>query len=102
MPERSTVPPGDRASSPPPSRRIPTVTGIRREALVGWLFVLPALLMYGVFVLQPLVLTVEYSFYRWDGVGPATWVGLSNYGTVLNDPDLLGTIFNAFRLVVFF
>ena len=28
------------------------------------------------FVLQPLVLTVQYSFYRWDGVGPATWVGL--------------------------
>ncbi len=58
--------------------------------------------MYGVFVLQPLALTVQYSFYRWDGVGPATWVGLSNYRTVLNDPDLVGTIFNAFRLVVFF
>jgi raffinose/stachyose/melibiose transport system permease protein len=58
--------------------------------------------MYGVFVLQPLALTVQYSFYRWDGVGPATWVGLSNYRAVLDDPDLLGTIFNAFRLVAFF
>jgi raffinose/stachyose/melibiose transport system permease protein len=55
-----------------------------------------------VFVLQPLVLTVEYSFYHWDGVGPATWVGLSNYQTVLSDPDLLETVFNAFRLVLFF
>ena len=62
----------------------------------------PALLMYGTFVLQPLVLTVEYSFYRWNGVGPATWVGLSNYGEVLSDPDLLGTVLNAFRLVLFF
>ena len=58
--------------------------------------------MYGVFVLQPLALTIQYSLYRWDGVGPATWVGLSNYATVLSDPELLGTIFNAFRLVVFF
>ncbi len=58
--------------------------------------------MYALFVLQPLVLTVQYSFYRWDGVGPATWVGLSNYATVLSDPDLRETIFNAFRLVVFF
>ena len=33
--------------------------------------------MYALFVLQPLVLTVQYSLYRWDGVGPATWVGLS-------------------------
>jgi len=69
---------------------------------VGWLFVLPALLMYAVFVLQPLALTIQYSLYRWNGVGPATWVGLANYRTVLRDPDLLGTIVNSFKLVVFF
>ena len=66
------------------------------------MFVLPALSMYALFVLQPLVLTVQYSFYRWDGIGPATWVGLSNYATVLSDPDMRETILNAFRLVVFF
>jgi raffinose/stachyose/melibiose transport system permease protein len=64
--------------------------------------VLPALVMYGVFVLQPLALTIQYSFYEWDGVGPATWVGLENFVAVLGDPDLVGTIFNAFRLVIFF
>jgi raffinose/stachyose/melibiose transport system permease protein len=69
---------------------------------VGWLFVLPALVMYVVFVLQPLVLTIQYSLYRWDGVGPATWVGLANYATVLSDPRLVETLFNAFRLVVFY
>jgi raffinose/stachyose/melibiose transport system permease protein len=58
--------------------------------------------MYGIFVLQPLVLTVQYSFYRWDGVGPATWVGPSNYLTVLGDTRLRETLFNAFRLVLFF
>jgi len=60
------------------------------------------LLIYAAFVLQPLVLTVQYSLYRWDGVAPATWVGLSNYQAVLTDPNLLGTIFNAFRLIIFF
>ena len=58
--------------------------------------------MYGLFVLQPLALTVQYSFYRWDGVGPATWVGLANYAAVLEEPKLVETLFNAFRLVVFF
>jgi raffinose/stachyose/melibiose transport system permease protein len=58
--------------------------------------------MYSFFVLQPLALTVQYSLYRWDGVGPATWVGLSNYATVLSEPRLLETLFNAFRLVLFF
>jgi raffinose/stachyose/melibiose transport system permease protein len=74
----------------------------RRETLVGWLFVLPALLMYAVFVLGPLVLTIVYSFFRWDGIGPMTWVGLDNYVTVFEVPDLLGTIANAFWLVVWF
>ncbi len=75
---------------------------IRRETIVGWLFVLPALLMYAVFVLLPLVLTIVYSLYRWNGVGPMTWVGLKNYLTVFEVPDLLGTIANAFWLVVWF
>jgi len=83
-------------------RRVPWAQGIRRQTFVGWLFVLPALAMYGIFVLQPLALTVQYSFYRWDGVGPATWVGLANYGTMLSDPRLLETLFNAFRLVIFY
>jgi raffinose/stachyose/melibiose transport system permease protein len=76
--------------------------GIRRSTWVGWLFVAPAFFMYGVFVLQPLALTVQYSLYRWDGVGPASWVGLANYVTVLTEPRLLETLFNAFRLVLFF
>jgi raffinose/stachyose/melibiose transport system permease protein len=49
-----------------------------------------------------MLLTVQYSLYRWDGVGPATWVGLSNYVTVLSEPKLVETLFNAFRLVLFF
>jgi raffinose/stachyose/melibiose transport system permease protein len=76
--------------------------GIRRQTIVGWLFVAPALLFYAVFVLQPMLLTVQYSLYRWDGVGPATWVGLTNYLTVLSEPRLVETLFNAFRLVLFF
>jgi raffinose/stachyose/melibiose transport system permease protein len=75
---------------------------VRRETIIGWLFVLPALLMYAVFVLLPLLLTIVYSFYRWNGVGPMTWVGLKNYVTVFEVPDLLGTIFNAFWLVIWF
>jgi raffinose/stachyose/melibiose transport system permease protein len=84
------------------SRRISLNQGNRRETLIGWLFVLPALLMYATFVLLPLLLSIQYSFFRWNGIGPMTWVGLKNYQTVLDDPDLLGTIFNAFKLVVFF
>jgi raffinose/stachyose/melibiose transport system permease protein len=75
---------------------------VRRETFVGWLFVVPALLMYVAFVLVPMLLTIFYSFFKWNGVGPMTWAGLRNYTTVFEVPDLLGTIVNAFWLVVWF
>jgi raffinose/stachyose/melibiose transport system permease protein len=58
--------------------------------------------MYAVFVLVPFLLTIFYSFFRWNGVGPMTWVGVKNYVSVLQVPNLVGTIFNAFWLVVWF
>ncbi|WP_033435598.1 carbohydrate ABC transporter permease [Saccharothrix syringae] len=70
--------------------------------LVGWLFVLPALAVYAVFVLRPLALTAQYSLYRWDGTGPSAWVGWDNYLAVLTDPDLRGTLGRALVLVAFF
>jgi raffinose/stachyose/melibiose transport system permease protein len=66
------------------------------------LFVLPALAVYAAFVLRPLASTFQYSVYRWDGIGPSTWVGWDNYREVLTDPDLYGAIGHALVLVVFF
>lgn len=78
------------------------VKGVRQENVIGWLFVLPALAMYAIFVLYPFVLSIKYSFYRWNGIGTMRWVGLDNYETVLNVPNLFGTISNAFNLVIYF
>src|SRR3954452_14704250 len=75
---------------------------LRTPAWVGWLYVAPALLVYAVFVLRPLLLTIEYSLFSWDGIGPSKWVGLDNYSRVFTDPDLVKTIANAFKLIVFF
>lgn len=82
--------------------RTSRLRGVRRTYLIGSLFVAPALFMYTAFVLVPMLLTLQYSLFRWDGIGPAEWVGLRNYATVLSDPDLLGVIANAFKLIVFF
>ena len=82
--------------------RTSRLRGVRRVHLIGWLFVAPALFMYAAFVLLPLALTFQYSFYRWDGIGPSEWVGLGNYVNVLTDPDLVGVILNAFKLIFFF
>jgi raffinose/stachyose/melibiose transport system permease protein len=68
----------------------------------GWLFVLPALAVYGVFVLRPLALTAQISLYRWDGTGPSTWVGLDNYVAVVADAELRAALAHALLLVVGF
>ena len=73
-----------------------------KEAIIGWMFVLPALIMYALFVLFPLLMSVRYSFFRWNGIGEMSWVGLDNYATILDNPDLIGTIYNAIILIAFF
>jgi raffinose/stachyose/melibiose transport system permease protein len=71
----------------------------------GWIaltLVAPAALFYAVFVLRPLALTFQYSFYDWNGVTGATWVGWDNYTRLLHDDEMLGSIFNALELILYF
>ncbi|MCE7987620.1 MAG: sugar ABC transporter permease [Caldilinea sp. CFX5] len=61
----------------------------RRQALVGYAFVLPAFLLYLFFVIQPFLTSVYYSLTDWDGAQPVKrFVGLQNYQDLLFD-DLL-------------
>ena len=58
------------------SRRISLSKGVRRETIIGWLFVLPALLMYAVFVLaappvEHPVLVLSLGRHRSDDLGRA-------------------------------
>lgn len=89
---------------PSVGRRVPArrLRGATARRWGGWLWLAPALLMYGTFVLAPLAQTVQYSFYSWDGIGRATWVGLDNYGQVFKNPELFGSIVNGFVLIIFF
>lgn len=73
-----------------------------RQGLTGWMFVAPAAVIYALFVLRPLLTTIWYSFYNWDGIAVGKWVGLDNYRHVLTDPRLLSAIGHAFFLIVFF
>lgn len=83
-------------------RRAAATAAARRGTLIGWLFALPALAAYTGFVIYPLITGIQYSFYRWNGVGPSEWVGFANYIRVFTDPTLLGSIRNAFVLIAFF
>lgn len=57
------------------------------------LFLLPALTLYLVFVLLPIVQGAYYSLYKWNGLKPLTdFVGLGNYQIALNSGLLIGAL----------
>jgi len=58
----------------------------RKEAVAGYLFLLPALGGILVFILGPVVAAIALSFTKWDLLTPAKFIGLSNYQELIQDP----------------
>jgi len=65
-------------------------------------FLLPALVLYGTFVIIPIFQSFRFSLYHWDGLGPLTrFIGLENYATLLHDETFWQALRNNFALVGF-
>lgn len=68
-------------SSEPSARR---ASGSRD--LTAVLFLLPAFVLYGLFVLLPMAGVLWIALHRWNGYGPMTFAGLANFHDLLADP----------------
>ncbi|XBS71682.1 hypothetical protein ABK905_12770 [Acerihabitans sp. KWT182] len=51
----------------------------RRRRRAAFFFILPAALVFGVYVIYPIFSSILLSFYNWDGVTDKMFVGLANY-----------------------
>jgi raffinose/stachyose/melibiose transport system permease protein len=81
-----------------PSRLRPTVP---TKWLTIGLFLLPAIVLYVVFVLMPIVQAMQYSLYKWNGLTPLTdFVGLQNYVTAFGNETFTTSIGNNMLIVV--
>ncbi len=71
-------------------------------SLKGWLYLLPALLFVGAFLVYPLIDVFVYSFEEGYNSASQTYfgTGLYNYRYVLHDPYFLQAVKNTFLLVV--
>jgi multiple sugar transport system permease protein len=56
------------------------------EQISAYLFLLPALLIFGLFAWYPIIKTVIFSFQKVSLNGESTWVGLNNFRRMLIDP----------------
>ena len=99
MPADTLRRPAGRAGRATPARRL--APG-EPSAAVGYLYVAPALVVFGCFMAFPLLHAVWLSFYQWDGLSLGTWVGLGNYRDVLTDPELRAPFGHSLVLLVFF
>ena len=68
----------------------------------GWLYLLPAILFLGVFMVYPLIDVFIYSFEEGYNSASQTYsgVGLYNYGYILRDPYFLQAVQTTFILVI--
>lgn len=73
-----------------------------RYGLTPYWFLLPALVVYALFLLYPLGRAVQISLYDWDGLSLATFVGLENYADVLTDDRLRSAFGHSLVLIFFF
>ena len=71
-------------------------------SLKAWLYLLPAILFLGVFMVYPLIDVFVYSFEEGYNSASQTYygVGTYNYSYVLHDPYFLQAVKNTFLLVM--
>ena len=75
---------------------------MEKNNLRAWLYLLPAILFLGVFLVYPLIDVFIYSFEEGYNTASQTYLGVGsyNYSYVLHDPYLLQAVKNTFVLVL--
>ena len=74
----------------------------RRQAMWGYIFLMPALVLFLFIVLYPMLRAFQFSFFRWPlGVPEKTFLGVGNYRELLtNDPLFVRSVRNTLLFTV--
>lgn len=65
-----------------------------QQQIAPWLFLLPGVLMFMIYVIIPIFQSMNISFYEWDGLGAKEYVGIENYVELLDDDDFYTSLKN--------
>jgi len=60
--------------------------GQRRAGIATAILLAPACVLFGVFVIYPILASIRLSLHDWDGIGTMTFVGIDNYRELAHDP----------------
>ncbi len=99
--ERPPAGAGRPASPPPRTRRRPGSRLRLRNTLIGWSFILPNFLGFGLLTLIPVVTLFYLSLTSWNVFGAAEWVGLENFARLMRDRSYHTALTNTVYYAVF-
>ena len=72
-----------------------------QDKVVIFLFILPALILFLLFVIYPIFRSIYFSTFDWNGLGPAVKnIGFGNYVRILNDDVFLKAIKNVLIIIL--
>lgn len=66
------------------------------------LFLAPGLIFFAIYVIYPIFQSISISFYEWDGLSPAAYVGVANYIELMDDEQFYTALWNNVRWLVLF
>lgn len=74
---------------------------INRENALGYLLLIPSIIIFAVFTFWPFIYTIYLSFFEWNMISSTKeFVGLKNYTEVLSDPRTYRILGNTFLYIV--
>lgn len=65
-----------------------------RENMWGYGFIAPSLILLAIFVLVPIIMSIYYSFTKYNVINQEQWVGLKNYVRVFEDSNVIAALKN--------
>ena len=78
----------------------PQASGRLNVGGAAYFFVGPAMLLFAVFVLAPLLSSLYYAFTNWDGYAEPTFVGLSNFKRAFLDTTYLSSYLHVILYII--
>ena len=73
----------------------------RKNALIGYTFILPNFLGFAIFILIPVVFTLILSIMKWDGFNAMEFVGFGNFESIFTDYRFSSAFWKTLLYVVF-
>jgi multiple sugar transport system permease protein len=57
----------------------------------GYVFILPTLIFFSLFLIYPMVSAFRYSLFEWNLLSPMKFVGLKNFANMIKDPKVINS-----------